>query len=242
MIPINLFRLRSSRSQRVLWLLEELAIPYELVVHQWDKNRAPQDMFQVHPLGKVPVVEVKDDLSLVPTLKLAETGHILEYFCEHHDKKGKLAPATEDDREKVNYFLHYAEGSFQWLLMTIHVNSLAHARLPWYARGMVLAVVKRLNRGFYYAEVAKNLSFLETIMAAQHSQGSKYFVGQKLSAADIILVFPLYEELFHSKNPEKFLGNAAKNMAKEYPHLKLWTDDMSAEPGFLKAYAVTASA
>src|ERR1044072_3085874 len=102
---ITVHHLENSRSQRVLWLLEELELPYEIVRYERDRKTmlAPPELKRVHPLGKSPVIE--DGATTV-----AETGAILEYLVEKAD--GRLgAPAHREDALRYRHFLHYAEGS-----------------------------------------------------------------------------------------------------------------------------------
>lgn len=223
-----------------MWLLEELGIPYELKMYKRDENfRAPAELEKVHPLGKAPVVElIGPDGS---NTLLAETGHIFEYLCGQHDASSKLAPATDAEKEKVGYYFSYAEGSLQWLLVLLLVNTTAKEKSPWFARFLVSRVLGRINSQYYLVEVHKNLAYLESVMAEQHAQNKKYFVGDKLTGADIILSFPLYENLFYNPRLVERVGELGEGLAEKYPHLKKWADDMSIEPGLLKASAATAS-
>jgi glutathione S-transferase len=164
---IRVHHLNNSRSQRVLWLLEELNLPYEIVRYQRDKLTmlAPEALKQVHPLGKSPVIE--DD-----GRTLAETGLIVEYLVDRHGPE--LAPPRESDLYwRYRYWLHYAEGSaMPPLLVKLYIDRLGLLALP--VRPVVASQLK------------VHLDFLESELGA-----APWFLGERFSAADIMLSFPL---------------------------------------------------
>jgi len=163
---IRVHHLNNSRSQRVLWLLEELGRPYEVVRYQRKANMlAPSELKRVHPLGKSPVIE--DDGK-----KLAETGLIVEYLVARYGPD--LAPARDSDLYwRYIYWLHYAEGSLMPpLLLKLVVNRLGLLGLP--------------ARRFVDAQLKLHLVFLEAELA-----NAPWFLGDRFSAADIMLSFPL---------------------------------------------------
>jgi glutathione S-transferase len=164
---IRVHHLNNSRSQRVLWLLEELNLPYEIVRYQRNKLTmlAPEGLKQVHPLGKSPVIE--DD-----GRTLAETGLILEYLVDRHGPE--LAPPRESDLYwRYRYWLHYAEGSaMPPLLVKLYIDRLGLLALP--IRPVVASQLK------------VHLDFLESELGA-----APWFLGERFSAADIMLSFPL---------------------------------------------------
>jgi len=164
---IRVHHLNNSRSQRVLWLLEELGTPYDVVRYQRDKATmlAPEELKRVHPLGKSPVIE--DDGK-----KFAETGLIVEYLVERYGLD--LAPPRESDLYwRYKYWLHYAEGSLMPpLLLKLVVDR--------------LGLLGRPARGFVNAQLKLHLDYLEAELAA-----ASWFVGDRFSAADIMLSFPL---------------------------------------------------
>jgi glutathione S-transferase len=164
---IRVHHLNNSRSQRVLWLLEELNLPYEIVRYQRDKLTmlAPEALKQVDPLGKSPVIE--DD-----GRTLAETGLIVEYLVDRHGPE--LAPPRESDLYwRYRYWLHYAEGSaMPPLLVKLYIDRLGLLALP--VRPVVASQLK------------VHLDFLESELGA-----APWFLGERFSAADIMLSFPL---------------------------------------------------
>jgi glutathione S-transferase len=164
---IRVHHLNNSRSQRVLWLLEEMALPYEVVRYQRDSKTmlAPQSLKRIHPLGKSPVVEDGER-------KLAETGLIVDYLISNHGPQ--LAPdASSDLHWRYLYWLHYAEGSLMPpLLLKLVLTKLGP--LGWPARG------------FVDKQLTLHLNYLEAELATQ-----PWFVGEQFTGADIMMSFPL---------------------------------------------------
>jgi glutathione S-transferase len=164
---IRVHHLNHSRSQRVLWLLEELGVPYEITRYQRNKATmlAPPEMKRAHPLGKSPVIE--DD-----GRTFAETGLIVEYLVERYGPE--LAPARNSDLYwRYRYWLHYAEGSaMPPLLLKLIVDRLGLLAFP--------------ARKFVNSQVKLHLDYMEAELG-----NAPWFVGERLSAADIMLSFPL---------------------------------------------------
>ena len=164
---IRVHHLNNSRSQRVLWLLEELALPYEVVRYQRDARTmlAPDSLKRIHPLGKSPVVEDGD-------LKLAETGLIVDYLISKYGPQ--LAPEISSGLHwRYMYWLHYAEGSLMPpLLLKLVLTKLGP--LGWPARG------------FVDGQLTLHLNYLEAELATQ-----PWFVGEQFTGADIMMSFPL---------------------------------------------------
>jgi len=163
---IRVHHLNNSRSQRVLWLLEEIGTPYEVVRYQRKATMlAPQELKRVHPLGKSPVIE--DDGK-----NFAETGLIVEYLVERYGPD--LAPTRDSDLYwRYKYWLHYAEGSLMPpLLLKLVVKRLGLLGLP--------------ARGFVNSRLKLHLDFLEAELGS-----TPWFLGERFSAADIMLSFPL---------------------------------------------------
>jgi glutathione S-transferase len=164
---IIVHHLENSRSQRILWLLEELGLPYEVRRYERDRKTmlAPPALKRVHPLGKSPLIE--DDGRIV-----AETGAVVEYLVDKAD--GRLGPpARRDDRLRYRHFLHYAEGSMMPPLLAM----LIVRRLGLLGRPARAPVQKML---------AQHLDWLETELA-----GRPWFAGEAFTAADIMMSFPL---------------------------------------------------
>lgn len=168
-MTIIVHHLENSRSQRVLWMLEELGMAYE--VKRYERNKqtmlAPPELKKVHPLGKSPVIEDSDDGRVV-----AETGAIIEYLVEKAD--GRLGPqAHRDSALRYRQFLHYAEGSLMPpLLVKLVVN-----RIPFLGK----KVAKRIQ-----PMIDVHLDYVEAELALR-----PWFAGEEISGADIMMSFPL---------------------------------------------------
>ena len=161
--------LQNSRSQRILWMLEELGLPYE--IRRYERNTktmlAPPELKAVHPLGKSPVIEDRDDGRVV-----AETGAIVEYLVEKAD--GRLGvPAHRDAALRYRFWLHYAEGS----LMPPLLVKLVLTRIPLFGK----AAKKRIQ-----PMIDTHLDYIESELAQR-----PWFAGDQLTAADIMMSFPL---------------------------------------------------
>ena len=178
---IVIHHLENSRSQRVLWLLEELGIPYEVRRYERDSETmlAPQALRDVHPLGKSPVLE--EDGVIV-----AETGAIFEYILDTHDE-GALRPdrATPEGRA-FTYWLHYGEGSAMPPLVMKLVFERLPENAPMLVRPLAGAVSKRAIDGFVDPQVAMHMDYWESELAR-----SGWFVGDGFTAGDIMMSFPL---------------------------------------------------
>jgi len=182
MPPIIVHHLENSRSQRVLWLLEELGVPYEVKRYERDRktNLAPKELMTIHPLGKSPVIE---DAGAA----IAETGAIMDYIVETHGA-GRLAPARgTPDYLKYKYWVHAAEGSYMPpLVMALFLNRMETAPMPFFAR----PVAKRLTKGvrdLYLDHTTKALfDHVENELGR-----SAWLAGSEFTAADIMMSFPL---------------------------------------------------
>jgi glutathione S-transferase len=163
---IVVHHLENSRSQRILWLLEELGLPYEVRRYERDRKTmlAPPELRRVHPLGKSPVLE--DDGRI-----LAETGAIVDYLVE---KAGRLGPPAHRDAVlRYRHFLHYAEGSLMPPLLVM----LVVRRLGLLGRPARRPIQKMID---------SHLDWLESELA-----GRDWFAGDEFTAADVMMSFPL---------------------------------------------------
>ena len=174
--------LNNSRSQRVLWLLEELGVPYEVKRYQRDPETlfAPAELRKVHPLGKAPVITVGD-------ITLAESGAIIEYLVTGYGN-GRYIPAPgTPERLRYTYWLHFAEGSaMPPLLLKLIFDRIRRARLPFFARPVARAIADRVLGIVVLPNLQRNLEFMEAELA-----GRDWFAGHEFTAADIQMSFPL---------------------------------------------------
>ena len=180
---ITVHHLENSRSQRVLWMLEELSVPYE--ARRWQRGpdmMAPPELRRIHPLGKSPVL-VDGELTL------AETGLILTYLCERYGT-GTLAPPGADalapERLAWLYWLHYAEGSAMPPLLIRMIFGMLPKRSPLPLRPFAKLLSAGINRRLLGPQLAMHFDFWE---AALRDTG--WFAGSDFTAADAMMSFPI---------------------------------------------------
>jgi glutathione S-transferase len=181
---IVLHHLNQSRSQRVLWLLEELGVPYEIRFYQRDPATmlAPPELKKVHPLGKSPVITDAD-----AGLTLAESGAILEYLVQRYGD-GRLRPVPgSPDAVRYLYFMHYAEGSaMPPLLMKLIFDRIKKAKMPFFARPIARKIAQGALDGFVLPSIQAHLDYLDSELSAR-----PWFTGEEFTVADIQLSFPI---------------------------------------------------
>jgi len=178
---IVVHHLNNSRSQRVLWLLEELGLPYEIKRYERERSGlAPKSLEKVHPLGKSPVIE--DD-----GVVLAESGAILEYLVERHGH-GRLAPKPgTPERVRYSYWMHYAEGSaMPPLLMKLIFDRIETSPMPFFVKPIAKGISAKVKGAFITPNITRHLDFME-----QSLKDGPWFAGTEFSAADIQMSFPL---------------------------------------------------
>ena len=179
---IIVHHLNNSRSQRVLWLLEELGLPYEIKHYQRDPQTmlAPESLRQVHALGKSPVIS--DDGVVV-----AESGAIIEYIVERHGGGRLVPPAGSPERLRYRYWLHFAEGSaMPPLLMKLVFDRIVATPMPFFAKPIARGIAAKVISSFIGPNLTRQLDFMEGEL-----QRSAWFAGEHFSAADIQMSFPL---------------------------------------------------
>jgi glutathione S-transferase len=179
---ITVHHLDNSRSQRVLWLLEELSLEYVVVPYARDPatRRAPEALRAIHPLGKAPVVEADG-------LVLAESGAIIEYLLDRHDA-GRLRPPPGSDAGRAfTHWLHYAEGSaMPQLLLRVVFDGIESGPLPLLIRPLARALARGVKRVVVAPQLTLHLDHMEASVAA-----TGWFAGDGFSAADIQMSFPV---------------------------------------------------
>ena len=183
---ITVHHLNNSRSQRVLWLLEELALPYQIVRYERDPNTllAPPSLRAVHPLGKSPVVVDGEHV-------LAESGAIIDYLTERYDTERVLSPTPRPvdspERLRFRYWMHYAEGSaMPPMLLTLVFARLRQAPMPFFARPIAHRIVDKAMSRFIGPQVKLHLDWME-----QQVGNNGWFAGERFTAADIQMSFPV---------------------------------------------------
>lgn len=172
--------LENSRSQRVLWLLEELGVPYDLKRYPRDPKTllAPPELKKIHPLGKSPIV-VDGDQTLV------ESGAVLQYLVDTYGG-GRLQP-TPDNAQRHRFWMHYAEGSLMPpLLLKLVFSKVASAPAPFFVKPILKGIAKKVSSQFVDPQLQLHLGFVESELAR-----STWFAGDELTAADMQMSFPM---------------------------------------------------
>ena len=179
---IVVHHLNNSRSQRVLWLLEELGLDYEVRKYARDPTTllAPPALRAVHPLGKSPVIE--DDGQT-----LAESGAIVEYLAERYGD-GRLVPAAgTPERTRYRYWMHFAEGTAQPpLLLKLLFDRIESAPMPFFVRPVARSIAQRAKAAYVQPNIERNLDFMESELAHRD-----WFAGPVFTAADVQMSFPV---------------------------------------------------
>ncbi|NWA59473.1 glutathione S-transferase [Pantoea sp. B9002] len=178
---ITVHHLENSRSHRVLWLLEELAVPYQIKRYQRENSLlAPDSLKKVHPLGKSPVITDGNRV-------IAESGAILEYLQLKYDSEHQLALSHEDEQIQARYWLHYAEGSLMPLLvMKLVFAQLGKKPVPWLLRPAGIALSKGIQKAWLSKQLALHGRVIE-----EHLTQHAFFAGSRFSIADVQMSFPL---------------------------------------------------
>lgn len=179
---ITVHHLNNSRSQRILWLLEELELEYDIQFYERDPETmlAPATLRQVHPLGKSPIITDGD-------LTLAESGAIIEYLVERYGQ-GRLAPALDlPQRLRYTYWLHYAEGSaMPPLLLKLVFDRIEQEPLPFFIKPFAKLISSRVKSTFIEPQITQHFDYLEAELTK-----NLWFVGDEFTAADIQMSFPI---------------------------------------------------
>ncbi len=214
---IIVHHLNNSRSQRVLWLLEELGVAYEVRRYERDAKTmlAPAELRQVHPLGKSPVIVDGDNT-------LAESGAILEYLASRYDAARGLVPAPDTPaRLRYTYWMHYAEGSaMPPLLLSLIFSRLPKGPMPFFMRPVVAGIADKVKRGFVAPQLQLHRDYIEAELGKH-----EWFAGDAFTAADIQMSFPL--EAFAARG-----GLDAK-----YPRITAFLARIHARPAYQRALA-----
>jgi glutathione S-transferase len=210
---ITLHHLNNSRSQRILWLLEELQLDYDVKYYQRDPATmlAPASLRQIHPLGKSPVI-TDDDLTL------AESGAIIEYLVERYGE-GRLAPPLDlPERLRYRYWLHYAEGSLMPPLLIKLIFDQMEQKSPFFLRPIVSVISQPVRSSLIDPQITTQLDYLESELGHY-----PWFAGNEFTAADIQMSFPLEA------------ATERAGLDRSRPKLMDWLDRIHARPAYQHA-------
>jgi glutathione S-transferase len=211
---ITVHHLENSRSQRVLWLLEELGMPYTVKLYQRDRKTmlAPPELKKVHPLGKSPVIT--DGRTTV-----AESGAIVEYLVGHHGGERLVPGEGTPEKLRYTYWLHFAEGSaMPPLLMKLVFDKVRTAPVPFFIKPIVKGIADKVTSSFISPNIESQLEFMEAELSKR-----PWFAGKEFSAADIQMSFPLEA------------AAAGGGLDARYLKLNDWLARIHAMPAYVRA-------
>ena len=209
---LTVHHLNTSRSQRIVWLLEELELPYEIRRYQRDARTllAPPELKAVHPLGKSPLLGDGD-------IVVAESGAIIEYLLENYGQ-GRLQPAPgTTEHRRYRFWLHYAEGSLMPLLLMKLILSVAPEKSPALVRPLAKVVCAGIDAAFPRPQLKLHLGFVESELATR-----PWLTGDTFTAADVQMSFPL---------------EAATARVGGYPRIAAFVARLRARPAYQRALA-----
>ena len=210
---ITVHHLNDSRSQRVLWLLEELGVAYEVKRYQRDAQTmlAPPELKAIHPLGKSPVVDDGE-------VRVAETGAIVEYLLDTHGGSALRPARGTPEGRRFTYWLHYAEGSAMTPLLLKLIFSQIPKRVPWLARPVAHGISRGMNARMIDPQLAAHTGYWEAELGR-----SEWFAGDAFSAADIMMSFPVEA------------AGSRVGYGPDKPRLKAFLQRVHARPAYQRA-------
>jgi len=212
---ITVHHLNNSRSQRILWLLEELGLPYEIRRYERDAKTmlAPPELLKVHPLGKSPVITDGD-------ITVAESGAIVEYLLDTYGEGSGLRPARGSAQyRRFVYWLHFAEGSaMPPLVMKLVFQKIKSTPMPFFVKPIARGIADKVLAAFIDPNLARQMAFMEADLA-----DGPWFIGAPFSAADIQMSFPVEA------------ANARGALGANTPRLKDWLARAHARPAYQRA-------
>ncbi|RMF22396.1 MAG: glutathione S-transferase [Deltaproteobacteria bacterium] len=210
---ITVHHLEDSRSQRVLWLLEELGVDYEVKRYERDPKThlAPPELKAVHPLGKSPVITDGD-------LVVAESGAIMEYLVDRYGGGRLIPPAGSPERLRYTYWMHAAEGTVMPLLVMTLIFDRVESESPWLVRPIAKAISAQVRSSYLEPNLLANLALMQSEL-----ERSTWFAGQEMTAADVQMSFPV--EAVATRI----------DLAADYPKLAEFLSRIRARPAYQRA-------
>ena len=210
---ITVHHLENSRSQRVLWLLEELGLPYEVRLYKRNAKTmlAPPELQQVHPLGKSPVITDGD-------ITVAESGAIIEYLVDKAGGALRPRQGTPEQR-RYTYWLHFAEGTAMTpLLFKLVFDKVRTAPMPFFAKPIARGIADKVTESFIAPNLKRHLAFMEAELRER-----PWFAGSEFTAADVQMSFPLEASATRG------------GLDAAYPKLADWLARIHARPAYQRA-------
>lgn len=211
---ITLHHLENSRSQRIIWLLEELGVDYRIERYHRDPKTslAPEALKKIHPLGKSPVITDGDNT-------IAESGLIVEYLLKTYGNDRFLPADNSPEYWQYLYWLHYSEGTLMPLMvMSLIFNKIKTAPMPFFIRPIAKGIADQVMKSYVGPNMANNLRVIE-----EHLGRHTWFAGEQMSGADFQMIFPL----------EASLNRAIQ--AADFPHIAAYVQRIHALPTYQTA-------
>ncbi|KZN15009.1 glutathione S-transferase [Marinomonas sp. TW1] len=212
---IQVHHLENSRSQRILWLLEELNLAYEIIEYKRDPDTAsaPESLKKMHPLGKAPILTDGDHT-------LAESGAIIEYLLDQYDEDNRLRPTKGQALLDYRYWLHFAEGSLMPLLvMKLVMTRVPKNPMPFFIKPIAKALTGKVIQKFIQPRLEPQIEFIEATLADR-----TWFAGEELTAADIQMSFPLQ-------------ASSTRMDLSSYPNIRHFLSQVEKQAGYQRALA-----
>jgi glutathione S-transferase len=213
---ITVHHLNNSRSQRVLWLLEELKLPYEIKRYERDPKtiRAPKTLRDIHPLGKSPVITDGD-------ITVAESGAIIDYLVRRYGKDRFMPEEDTAEFRAYQYWMHYSEGSLMPpLLMRMLFDKVKTSPMPFFIKPVAKMIADKVLDSFVNPEISLNMQYVDNYLCE-----NEWFCGEQLSGADFQMSFPLEASV------------ASGTLGNRYPGIQAYVARFQAREAYLVALA-----
>lgn len=210
---IVVHHLNNSRSQRILWMLEEIGVGYEIVKHQRDPetNLAPNSLKAVHALGKAPVLVDKE-------ITIPESGAIIEYLAKTYAADSLLPPNNPEDESQYTYWMHFSEGTLMPpMVIRLVMERIKSSPKPFFARGIANGIANKVLANFVSPNIGRNLAYINEYLADK-----TWFAGGHMTGADIQMSFPLEAVV-------------ATGGAKDYPNIVAFVKRVHERPAYQRA-------
>ncbi|MEM6537481.1 MAG: glutathione S-transferase [Pseudomonadota bacterium] len=210
---ITVHHLEDSRSQRVLWLLEELGVDYEIIRYERNPETklAPDALKKIHPLGKSPVITDGE-------ITVAETGAIVEYLIDAYGSSALSVPSDPAVKREYTYWLHFAEGTaMPQLLLKLFFGQVQEAPMPFFAKPIAKAISGKVLSSYIDPNLSSQLSFIDA-----HLAKNAWFAGDTMTGADIMMIFPLE-------------AAASRSGARSFKSIGEYLDKIHARPAYKAA-------
>ncbi len=210
---LTVHHLENSRSQRILWLLEELELEYELTRYPRDKKTklAPAELKRIHPLGKSPVIT--DGKKVI-----AESGAIVEYLLANYADGRLLPKAGTAEHGRYQYWLHFAEGTFMPLMIISLIFNTIEEKTPFIVKPIAKGISGKVKKDYLTPNISRNLAFMEQTLTDH-----KWFAGRSLTGADILMSFPVEA------------ASVRTDLSGDYPKLQGFLERIRARPAWQRA-------